>query len=185
MKLSDVNLVEMLPSFMKEDKFDVIFAEALSNIFSDLSVDSKRAIIVGQVDYLNEAELDQLAFDENIFWYSDKADIEVKRQLIKDAPLVFSRLGTVWAVERVINQYLPNTELIEWFEYDGDPHYFKIMTNDTRVLKSEIALFLDILEKVKRKSQWLEAIILQLRAEGQLYPGIAILEKSVEKITFE
>jgi len=185
MKLKDVDLTKMLPSFMKNDKFDVLLAEGLSNVFKKMGDGCEKVVIIGQIDRLNEDELDQLAEDMNIFWYSVNADIEIKRQLIKDANLVFSTLGTVWAVEMVINQYLPNTELQEWFDYDGDPHYFRLTTNDTSILSSDIASFLDILEKVKRKSQWLEDIILQLRARGQLYPGFAVLEKSTDTITFK
>lgn len=185
MKLSEVNLTKMLPAFMKEDQYDVLFAEAFSNLFKKLSLETNRIVIIGQVDSLNEAELDQLAYDMNIFWYNTQVDISIKRQLIKNSNLVFSRLGTVWAVESVINDYLPNTELQEWFDYGGEPHHFRLITNDTAVLTSQIKLFIEILEKIKRKSQWLEQIILQLRAQGQLYPGIGILERSIDKIKFE
>ena len=184
MRLKDVDLYKMLPIFMKQDKFDKLLAEGLSNLFQKLSVDIDRTVIVGQIDKLNEKELDQLAEDWNVFWYLKSATLEQKRQLIKDSPLVFSRLGTVWAVERVMNNYLPESELKEWFEYDGNPHYFRFVTNNTDILQTDIDAFLFVLEKIKRKSQWLEAIILELRAKGTMFPGVGFIEESTDTFSF-
>ena len=184
MKLKDVNLYEMLPTFMKADKFDKALADGMSNLFSKLAVDMERCVIIGHIDELNEAELDQLAQDWNVFWYMKTATLEQKKQLIKDAQLVFNRLGTVWAVERVMNNYLPESELKEWFDYNGDPHYFRFVTNNTDILQTDIDAFLLILEKVKRKSQWLDGIILELRARGTMYPGVGFIEESTDTFSF-
>ncbi len=184
MKLKDVDLTKMLPTFMKSDEFDVALAEGMSNYFREQAEYSERVVVVGQTDNLNEAELDTLADDMNIFWYSKSADIEIKRKLIKDAPLVFNKLGTAWAVERVVNSYLEETELQEWFDYGGDSHHFRLLTNNVNILSTDLDVFLDILDKVKRRSQWLESIILELRAKGGFYPAIAYIEESEEHYYF-
>lgn len=185
MKLKDVDLRQLLPEFMKNDQYDSLLASGMSNVFQRWAVDMQRVVIVGQTDYLNEAELDQLAHDQNIFWYNYFGTIEQKRLQIKEAPLIFNRLGTVWAVERVMNQYFENTELQEWFDYDGDPHYFKFTTEDTAILQADIQAFLAILDKVKRKSQWLEEICLILRAEGSLYPALGFVDITQETYHFD
>ena len=184
MKLKDVDLYKMLPMFMKEDKFDKLLAQGVSNLFQRLAVDIDRTVIIGRIDKLNEAELDQLAQDWNVFWYLKSASLEQKRELIKDSSLVFRRLGTVWAVEKVMNSYLPESELKEWFDYDGDPHHFRFVTNNTDILRTDIDAFLFILEKVKRKSQWLEGIILELRAKGTMYPACGFIEESIDTFSF-
>lgn len=184
MKLKDVDLYKMLPTFMKEDKFDKLLSEAMSNIFRTWAIDMDRCVIIGQIDKLNEAELDQLAEDWNVFWYLKSASLVTKRELIKDAQLVFNKLGTVWAVERVMNSYLPESELQEWFDYEGNPHYFKFVTNNTDILQTDIDAFLFVLEKIKRKSQWLEGVILELRARGTMYPGVGFIEESTDTFSF-
>lgn len=184
MKLKDVDLYKMLPAFMKEDKFDKLLAKGMSNLFQNLAVNMERTVIIGHIDELNEAELDQLAADWNIFWYLKSASLEQKRQLIKDAQLVFNRLGTVWAVERVMNSYLPESELKEWFDYGGQPHHFRFVTNNTDILRTDIEAFLYVLEKVKRKSQWLEGVILELKAIGTMYPGVGFIEESTDTFSF-
>ena len=184
MKLKDVDLYKMLPAFMKEDKFDKLLAEGMSNLFQSWSVAMERCVIIGQIDKLNETELDQLAEDWNVFWYLKTASMDTKRQLIKDAHLVFNRLGTVWAVEKVMNSYLPESELQEWFDYDGNPHHFKFVTNNIAILQTDIDTFLFVLEKIKRKSQWLEGVILELRAKGIMYPGVGFIEESTDTFSF-
>ena len=47
MNLKDVDLYKMLPSFMKEDKFDKLLSEGLSNLFQKLAIDMDRAVIIG------------------------------------------------------------------------------------------------------------------------------------------
>lgn len=184
MKLKDVDLLKLLPKFMKQDKYDSLLATGMSNLFQKMSIEMDRVVIVGQIDKLNEDELDQLARDQGIFWYQYSANLTKKREIIKNAPLIFNRLGTVWAVEKVMNEYFDNTELQEWFDYEGDPHHFRFKTEDTNILKADIYGFLSILEKIKRKSQWLDEIILALRAETNIYGGFGMVEKSKHTFYF-
>ena len=184
MNLKDVDLIKLCPSFMREDKTNQTLADGISNIFQTWANDLDRLPVINQLDKLIEAELDQLASDKNIFWYDYKASISVKRALIKNARLVFNRLGTVWAVESVINDYMPGTELQEWFDYEGERGYFRIVTTNTSVLKTDIQTFLNILGQIKRKSSWLEDIILRLEQYLILYPGWGVVERSKETFTF-
>lgn len=178
MKLEDVDIKKLLPEFMKNDKYDALLADGMSNLFQKLSLNLKRVVIVGQTDYLNEAELDQLARDQNIFWYNYLGSLETKRRQIKEAPLIFNRLGTVWAVEKVMNSYLSNTELEEWFDYGGEPNHFRFKTEDLNILHDDIQTFVSILEKIKRKSQWLDGIYLSLKSKCRYYPACGLIERT-------
>lgn len=184
MRLKDVDIIKLCPAFMRQDKTNQILANGVNNIFHTWATDLERLIVINQIDNLNEAELDQLASDRNIFWYNTKADISVKRSLIKNAKTVFNRLGTVWAVESVMNDYLPGTELQEWFEYDGEPGYFRIVTTNTSILKTDIQTFLNILKGIKRRSVWLEHVMLRLEQYLILYPGCGVVERSRDTFTF-
>ena len=184
MQLKDVDLIKLCPAFMREDKANKILASGVSNIFQEWAENLDRISVINQIDNLSGAELDQLAKDRNIFWYDYKADISVKRALIKNAKIVFNRLGTVWAVESVMNDYLPKTELQEWFDYDGEPGYFRIVTNNTAILKTDIQGFLNILKHIKRRSVWLEYIMLRLEQKLSFYPWWGIVEKSRDTFIF-
>lgn len=184
MELKDIDLIKLCPSFMREDKSNQILANGVSNIFQIWSNDLDRLSVINQLDNLRETELDQLASDMNIFWYDYNASIAVKRGLIKNAKLVFNRLGTVWAVESVMNDYLPQSELQEWFDYEGEPGYFRLITDNTDILRTDIKVFLNILKGIKRRSVWLEDIILRLKQYLVLYPGWGIVERSTDTFTF-
>ena len=184
MKLKDIDLIKLCPSFMRKDKANQILAEGVSNIFQTWAINMDRLTVINQLDSLYEAELDQLAKDKNIFWYDYGADISVKRSLIKNAKIVFNRLGTVWAVESVMNDYMPGTELQEWFDYDGEPGYFRLVTTNTSVLKVDIQTFLNILNLIKRKSVWLEDIILRLEEKLTFYAGWGVVERTRDTFIF-
>ncbi|MBR5202393.1 MAG: phage tail protein I, partial [Clostridia bacterium] len=103
MDLKDVDILQLCPAFMREDRTNQLLAQGSNNIFRKWAQNAERLVIVNQIDNLSGAELDQLARDTNVFWYDEKANIDVKRALIKNSPIVFNRLGTVWAVESVMN----------------------------------------------------------------------------------
>lgn len=184
MELKDVDILKLCPAFMREDKTNQILATGVNNVFKTWSNDMERLSVINQIDKLTAAELDQLAKDKNIFWYDTNANISVKRALIKNAKIVFNRLGTVWAVESVMNDYMPGTELQEWFDYDGEPGYFKIFTTNTGVLRTDIQAFFNILNKIKRKSIWLESIILRLEQMLVIYPAWGVVERSTDRFYF-
>ncbi len=176
MKLEDIDIYKLLPTFMKKDKFDSLFAQGMNNLFQELAAGMQRTIIIGQIDNLREDELDQLANDMNIFWYSKTVSLEIKRKLIKNAPLVFRRLGTVWAVESVLNDYLPGSELAEWFDYNGEPHHFKIFVENIESLNTDIDVFLNLLDRIKRKSQWLDSLIIHLQCKYDIHISVGMAE---------
>ena len=182
MNLKDVDILKLCPAFMREDKTNQILANGTNNIFRTWADNLDRLSVIDQIDKLTEVELDQLASDKNIFWYDTKANIDIKRLLIKNAKLVFIRLGTVWAVESVMNDYLPKSELQEWFDYDGEPGYFRLITNNTDILRTDIQVFLNILKGIKRRSVWLESIILKFEQELIFYIGFGVVEKIKEEI---
>lgn len=184
MNLKDVDILKLCPAFMREDKTNQILANGANNIFRTWADDLDRLSVIDQIDRLTVAELDQLASDRNIFWYDTKANISIKRLLIKNAKLVFNRLGTVWAVESVMNDYLPKSELQEWFNYDGEPGYFRLVTNNTEILRTDIQVFLNILKGLKRKSIWLEAIILKFEQALTFYTGFGVVETTTDRFIF-
>ena len=184
MDLKDVDILQLCPAFMRNDQTNKILAQGCNNIFQEWAQNAERLVVINQIDKLSSAELDQLARDTNVFWYDEKANIDVKRALIKNSPIVFNRLGTVWAVESVMNDYLPESELQEWFNYDGEPGMFRLVTNNTAILRTNFDIFLKILASTKRHSQWLEAVILKLGQKLTLYPGFGIIERNTETYAF-
>lgn len=155
---------------MKDDEAVKGLATAVNQLTSTLAPKIKLLSTWNRIDEMSKEELDALAWELHISWYDYNANLSVKRQIIKDSDLVHSKLGTNWAVERVIETYFGSGRVVEWFDYDGEPFHFKIQTTNQRIKDTKAEEFLKILDAVKRKSAHLDAI--EVIADGQLNMSI-------------
>lgn len=184
MKLSDLDLLKLIPIFMREDET----VKALAGVVNEYTqrVDKELPLIRkwDQIDRMDDQQLDEMAWELNVLWYDSGAPIETKRRLIKKSDMVYARLGTKWAVEEIVAAYFGSAQVLEWFEYDGRPHYFKIICGDPYITQEEEQRFLHALDIVKRKSQWLEAIVIQLASTAGFFVGSTGLEAEISHHVF-
>lgn len=178
MELKELEFKKLLPAFMQNDDFVKVLAGAIDTIFKPLSDDIKNLSDWDRIDTMPESELDYLADEVNISWYDRSADIEVKRSLCKNSDKIFMQRGTVAAIAEIVDTFFPDAYLKEFFEYGGEPHYFKVFSNNPKILESQIDLFFRVLEKVKRKSQWLECIEFQMQGFLKIPACIKVIEET-------
>ncbi len=169
MKLADVDLLSLQTNFMKQDPTTVALCAALTPQLQQIAQETKLTLLYSRIDSLPEVILDELAWQMKIDWYDAKADIEVKKQLIKTAPIIKACLGTPFAVEEVIKIYFGDGYTQEWYEYGGDPFMFKVVTTNSAVTGERADQFIQVLNAVKRNSAHLEEIIISLSGEMNLY----------------
>lgn len=180
MKLSGLEFRRLLPAFMREDGAVKGFSAALDEIIPQLEASIKNLSTWDCIDVLSEAELDELAWELNILWYDYGANIDIKRDVVKNSDLVYRRLGTKWAVENVIRSYFGDGYIQEWFEYEGEPGRFRVFTANPSVTEEKFGEFLNLLNKVKRASAKLDGIFITLTGQMPLYAGVAVHESSRE-----
>lgn len=173
MKLEDADLMELIPNFMKEDKAVQGLSDGVSTLIQKLAGRIKLFRTWDQIGNMESEELDYLADELNVFWYDQSATVDVKRKIIQDAFKVHAKMGTAWAVEQVISTYFGEGEVIEWYEYGGDPGHFIIQTVNQNVLRDKYDSFIKVLNLVKRKSTQLDAIELISDAQGNIYTYVA------------
>ena len=176
MKLNDIDLVKLLPQFMRDDAAVAGLAAGVNEIVRELSGSVSLLSTWDQIDQLSEAELDELAWELNIQWYDTGASREVKRSLIKNSDKVFQRLGTKWAVENIISTYFGEGHVEEWFEYDGEPGHFRVLSPNPSLNNERLAEFLNLLNKVKRASAKLDGVIITLAGQVTMAAGMAYHE---------
>lgn len=80
-------------------------------------------------DSMPEWRLDELAWETGTLYDYD-ADIEVKREWIKNAKSNTQVVGTPYALKKFLEAKFTFVNVIEWYEYDGDPYHFMIETAD-------------------------------------------------------
>lgn len=129
MKISDVDLLKLVPEFMRDDPAVKGLATAMSEILREPGAAAKTARVWDQIDSLTDSQLDELAYELDIDWYSSDLPIETKRAIVKSSDLVHSRRGTKWAVEQVMADIFRGGTAQEWFEYGGQPFHFRVITN--------------------------------------------------------
>ena len=130
-KLQDTGLIEGLPPGIAEQHWvkvlDAVFRERQRGSWkrSAKSLSTRPLILVP------ENILDILAAQFKVDWYRDDYPIETKRRVIKTAMEVRRYCGTEWAVKQAISAIYPNSEIVEWYDYDGTPGHWRLRANIT------------------------------------------------------
>lgn len=174
MKLDNLDFIKLLPQFMREDTAVQGLSAAVNNIVGELAAKVRTLSTWDCIDELSEAELDYLSWELNIPWYDKSAAIDVKRQIIKDSDITHQRLGTKWAVENVITTYFGDGTVEEWFEYDGDPGHFRVVSSNPTISDENMTRFLSLLDKVKRASAKLDAVVISGSGSVSMFLGAGL-----------
>lgn len=181
MTLKDVDILKLLPEWMQEDAsikaLTVGTNEEARRVYALIGILTRW----DKINRLGEDYLDFLAKELNIPWYRTDASIETKQRIILNSDLVHKILGTKKAVEMVVNDYFEEGEVREWFEYGGEPYHFRVVSENSESVEENSAMFLQLLNTVKRKSAWLDALAVLIECQSLVYAGAAYHD--IEKIT--
>lgn len=169
MNLKKLDVLSLQTSYMKNDPTTIAMCAAINPQFKKLADEVKNCLIYARIDDLEEAVLDELAWQMDIDWYDANADIDVKQKLIKTAPEIHKTRGTPDAVERIVKTYFSDGYVKEWFEYGGNPYMFKVVTSNPSVTSELAEQFTKVLDSVKNKRSHLESILISLAGEMNLY----------------
>ena len=130
-KLQDRGLIEGLPPDIAEQHWvkvlDAVFRERQKRELEAV----RKVFVYTAIDSAPENILDILAVQFKVDWYRDDYPIDTKRRVIKTAMEVRRYCGTEWAVKRAISAIYPNSEVVEWYDYDGTPGHWRIRANIT------------------------------------------------------
>ena len=181
MRLKEAEILKLLPSWMGQD--GTVKGLAAGSDATTKAVEARLRLLSrwDRIDQLSESELDEMAWELNIQWYDSTAPIETKRAVIRNSDLVYAKLGTRYAVEQIVTDYFGTGEVREWWEYGGKPYHFKVLSDNPSLVNDNLELFLKLLGVVKRRSAWLDAILIALTGDMFLYAGMAVREHSEER----
>lgn len=176
MKLSNLEFVRLLPHFMRGDSAVLAMADGIDQIIPDLSGSINLLTTWDHISELSEAELDELAWELNIFWYDKAANLDIKREIVLNSDQVYRKLGTKWAIENIITTYFGEGYITEWFQYSGEPGHFRVYSTNPSLTDERLTEFLYILNKVKRHSSHLDGIFITLTGRMPLSAGAVYIE---------
>lgn len=159
--MSDAMLNKMLPSSIDDNETIKIINEILQPyIDQNFKVFIPRLFLYANIDRLDENMLNHLAYECHVDFYDVDLPIEKKRTMVKKAIKYHRYKGTPFAVEELLSDVFDETWLKEWYEYGGDPYYFRIYTKDFLKDEKTFKSFIKALFAVKNTRSWLEGIIL-------------------------
>lgn len=166
-KLTDARLTDALPKILAEQPWVQALAEASRKMRRRVMAYADRTRLFCDIDKASEEALDALAVELQTPLYKNDYPLTVKRQIVKNSMLYYIRSGTRGAVEELLADIYQGAEVEEWFEYGGEPNYFRIAIDISRttvpVAEMTPAELESWLYSVKRASSALESLSYMIR----------------------
>lgn len=160
--LYSIDFTRSLPPSLKSDAKMIALANSIAKQLHITAQEIKKNVIYARIEELPENVLDILSYDLHVDWYDYTYPIEAKRAIIKDSVKVQKRLGTKYAVETALGNIHPNSSIEEWFEYAGEPFYFRVVL-DTTHSRAPAGYFVvkKAIDMYKRLTAHMESLIYQ------------------------
>lgn len=166
-KLTDARLTDALPKTLAEQPWVQALAEASRKMRRRVMAYADRTRLYCDIDEASEEALDALAVELQTPLYKNDYPLTVKRQIVKNSMLYYIRSGTRGAVEELLADIYQGAEVEEWFEYGGEPNYFRVAIDISRttvpVAEMTPAELESWLYSVKRASSALESLSYMIR----------------------
>ena len=132
--LTKENLLFAFPVGLRENPSVAALGDMTAEALAARDAEIDQLSLYARIDELPEALLDILAYDYKVDWWDPNYTLDEKRRVFKDSWYVHQHMGTKAAVETAISAIYPNTRVLEWFEYGGEPYHFRLdinITNDS------------------------------------------------------
>ena len=150
MKVSELEFLRLLPAFMRDDEAAIALSKAMNRLIGEPSKRLKTLRVWDNIDNLNEAECDELAWELDVDWYdSTGMSLEEKRATLKIAQQVKRKRGTKWAVEQLISAYFGEGYIMEWYEMYGTPYTFVALTTNPHITAQNFGKFVEAVKAAK------------------------------------
>lgn len=166
-KLTDARLTDALPKTLAEQPWVQALTEASRKMRRRVMAYADRTRLFCDIDEASEEALDALAVELQTPLYKNDYPLTVKRQIVKNSMLYYIRSGTRGAVEELLADIYQGAEVEEWFEYGGEPNYFRVAIDISRttvpVAEMAPAELESWLYSVKRASSALESLSYMIR----------------------
>lgn len=125
--ITQESMLSVLPGVLARDDGMYDLAKLIGWAVGKKADEAGYPAIFQRIDEMDEDLLDILAVDLKVDWYDFDADIDTKRRQILTNWHVREKLGTVAAVKTALCSVWPDTTVEEWYNYGGDPGYFRVL----------------------------------------------------------
>lgn len=173
-KLSSSRFTDIMPENLAEQPEIQALAYAVGRQLEKLLAYADGARTYAAIYAVPEKVLDLLAVELRTPYYDENFSLPTKRALIQETILFYTQMGTPAATEKIVSSIFGRGYIKEWFEYNGEPHHFRVIVENMEAVEKLLGEFLNVLRAVKRLSSWLDSVTVLQRHEHHLYTGFAV-----------
>lgn len=166
----DVDFTKYLPEALKKDPKMVALAKTAAAGLLEASGLVENVLIYSRFDELPEELVDILAYDLHVDWYDFNYPLEAKRDLVKNSVKVHKKMGTKYAIETALGSLFPESEVEEWFQYEGEPGHFHIVLDVTdQKITADYNAIIRAVKLYKRLSAHMDELTYQGSIHGVIH----------------
>lgn len=169
----DGQIADILPGNLMDTPEAQAFSLALREGTRLLHKYTQLCYVYCSIDTAQDPVLDLLARELRTQYYSDSLDIDTKRSLVRNTLIWYMTAGTPAAVEELVAVVFGEGEVTEWYEYGGEPYWFKIRTN-ALLTEDMTTYFSEMIRRVKNTRSHIEAIEVHRTLEQTIYAGCCL-----------
>lgn len=181
--VKDVEILDILPHTFKTDEYTAL-SKAIAAMTALLYETMSSVLFWADIENASPELLDAMAAELDAPFYSTNLSAENKQAVIAATFEYNSRIGTRSSVEALLTAAFGGGELSEWFEYGGDPYYFKVTVPRREGINIEhdnFDYFMTNIGKFKNKRSKLEGIEVNTENTSTIYiGGGAVIEMETE-----
>lgn len=172
--IKDVTLLELLPENLRSDPDIIAASQGVDAEFRALTDSIQNCLTIADVDNAGSEVVDNLAGEMNVDFYDQAFPLDKRKELVKNGYLYKYSKGTAYAVKQIVTDAFDHTEVQEWFQYDGEPYYFKISTETALPSENKISDVVQAVNSVKNARSTLECIEALKSSSLNTYYGFGI-----------
>jgi len=157
--IEDIIWSEIMPPAIRNDSQVQALDTAITPQLQAVSQAIEECIILARLDELSETVVDLLAWQYHVDFYDKGLPIEQKRTLVKTSIDVHRHKGTPYAVQTVVSAILNGAQVLEWFNYGGEPYHFKVALITGPMASGEtIEKLVKAINLTKNTRSWLDGV---------------------------
>ena len=157
------DIMRLIPRFLLRDHNGYALAKAIEAAFRYAAEATENGLeIILYVDKMPEWRLDEMAGELGCL-YDYTAEIETKRQWIKNAVPYYQVYGTPQAIINYLEGFYISAKVEEFWEYNGDPFHFRVIVEDYSYHGDTTAWAEKVIENVKNVRSVLDSLEIRVR----------------------
>lgn len=175
--MADYGLLDIMPENLLEDKHIKKITETIDAALKDIYPQTNYPALISRIDELDSDTVDALAWQFHVDFYDETLPLATRRELVKKSIDYHRHMGTNYAVSGVVNTCFPEAQIIENWEYGGNPYCFKVSTIYHGIPdNSEIDRIVQAINSVKNTRSSLDGLGFSRNMSVTKYKGCTLSE---------